>query len=378
MLLVAGMAALALVATGCDDGGGGNDVIDVQDVQDQGTDPGPDDPGTDPGTDLGLQPDCCLVDYGYDPGPCVKVCGAAVCGPSNCEGETCGECADVATTCVQGVCEANCDWPVFKADVAWGPAGAISSLTTPADAAVVKTLCFDYTGDGLGDNGLKGLAGQVNGPLADAVSGGSIAILFELVGVADFTTTASFQLNGLLGTSTATPPTTTGDFYVQEASYITEVCQPMIYFEGASIADGKLAAGPSEFRLSIPISEGLVIDATLIQAKVKASITAGATADGFAATEGVLSGVLTKEQLVTAIAKLQASCDAAPANAKPDFCSYLKVATSAMNLLFDLHQVGDGTFVAKTKDLPGDAASVCLSYTLSTAKVVGFEPVVTP
>ena len=156
----------------------------------------------------------------------------------------------------------------------------------------------------------------------------------------------------------------------------------MIFFPGAKIVAGAMSAGPSEFQLSIPISEGLVIDATLIQAKVKANLTAGGTANGFAATEGVLSGVLTKQQLETAIAKLQASCDAAPANAKPDFCSYLKVATSAMNLLFDLHQViddqGNLTFVAKTKDLPGDAASVCLSYSLSTAKVVGFEPVVTP
>jgi hypothetical protein len=126
--------------------------------------------------------------------------------------------------------------------------------------------------------------------------------------------------------------------------------------------------------LSIPVSEGLVIDATLIQAKVKANITAGATADGFAATEGVLSGVLTKQQLETAIAKLQASCDAAPADAKPDYCSSLKVALSAMNLLFDLHQVGDGTFVARTKELPGDAASVCLTFTLSKARVVDMAP----
>jgi hypothetical protein len=386
MLLVAGMAVLALVATGCDDGGGGDDVMDVQDVQDQ---------GTDQGTDPGSLPDCCGTDRGpedpgpldpgpLDPGPCVKTCGDRVCGASNCDGETCGECTAANTTCdtLKGICVPTCDWPTFKPTITWGPTGAISSLTTPADAAVVKSLCFDYTGDGLGDNGLKGLAGQVNGPLADAVSGGSIAILFELAGVTDFTTTASFQLNGLLGKSTATPAATTGDFQVQEASYVTDICTPMIYFEGASIADGKLAAGPSMFQLSIPISEGLVIDATLIQAKVKASITAGATADGFAATDGVLSGVLTKEQLEAAIAKLQASCDAAPANAKPDFCSYLKVAVSAMNLLFDLHQViddqGNLTFVAKTKDLPGDAASVCLSYSLSTAKVVGFEPVVTP
>jgi hypothetical protein len=267
---------------------------------------------------------------------------------------------------------------VFKADIDWGPAGAISSLTTPTDAAVVKSLCFDYTGDGLGDNGLKGLAGQVNGPLADAVSGGAIAILFELPGVTDFANTGSFQLNGLLGKSAATPVATTGDFTVQEASYITEVCQPMIYFKNASITAGALAAGPSEFQLSVPVSDGVVIDATVLQAKIKADVTAGATTAGFEATNGVLSGILTKQELETALARLQATCDAAPANAKPDFCSYLKVATSAMNLLFDLHQVGDGTFVAKTKELPGDAASLCLTFTLSQAKITGFEPSAAP
>lgn len=309
---------------------------------------------------------------------CVPACTDRECGADGCDG-FCGECAVANTTCDQlkGKCVATCDWATFAPTLKpWGPAGAIATLTTPADAAVVKALCFDYTGDGLGDNGLKGLAGQVNGPLADAVSGGSIAILFELLAVTDFANTASFQMNGLLGTSTATPPATTGDFYVQEASYVTDICQPMIYFEGAKIVAGALSAGPSQFQLSIPIDADLVIDATLVQAQVKGNITAGATANGFAMTEGVLSGVLTKQQLETAIAKLQASCDAAPADAKPSFCSYLKVATSAMALLFDLHQNGDGTFSAKTKELPGDAASVCLSYTLATAKVIDFEPVV--
>ena len=202
--------------------------------------------------------------------------------------------------------------------------------------------------------------------------------LFELAGVTDYLNTATFQLNGLLGKSTATPAATTGDFQVQEESYVTNICKPMIYFEGATIVAGALAAGPSQFQLSIPIQTDLVIDATLIQAKLKANITAGATADGFAATEGVLSGVLTKQQLDAAIAKLQASCDAAPAASKPSFCSYLKVVTSAESLLFDLHQNGDGTFAAKTKDLTGDAASVCLTYTLSTAKVTGFVPAATP
>jgi hypothetical protein len=130
--------------------------------------------------------------------------------------------------------------------------------------------------------------------------------------------------------------------------------------------------------LSVPVSDGVVIDATVLQAKIKADVTAGATTAGFEATNGVLSGILTKQELETALARLQATCDAAPANAKPDFCSYLKVATSAMNLLFDLHQVGDGTFVAKTKELPGDAASLCLTFTLSQAKITGFEPSAAP
>ena len=311
--------------------------------------------------------------------PCVPVCTNRTCGTNGCGG-TCGTCADAATVCDEllGKCVTKCDWTTFKPALTWGPVGAVATLQTPADATVVKTTCFDYTGDGNGDNGLKGLAGQVNGPLSDAVSGGSIAILFELAGVTDFTNTASFQLNGLLGKSTATPAATTGDFYVQDTSYVQDICMPMIYFTGASITAGELAAGPAQFQLSIPIQTDLVIDATLIQAKVKAKITAGGDANGYAATEGVLSGVLTKAQLDTALAKLQASCDAAPAASKPSFCSYLKVAASAESLLFDLHQNGDGTFAAKTKDLPGDAASVCLTYTLATAKVVGFVPAATP
>jgi len=50
------------------------------------------------------------------------------------------------------------------------------------------------------------------------------------------------------------------------------------------------------------------------------------------------------------------------------------VARSAMALLFDLHQNGDGTFSPKSKELPGDAASVCLTFGASKAKVIGFPP----
>ncbi len=308
---------------------------------------------------------------------CVPSCGTRVCGDDGCGG-SCGDCGtDKTCDPLQGICIDNCDWATDK-PMTWGPVGAVSALQTPADAEVVKATCFDYTADGLGDNGLKGLAGQVNGPLADAVNGGDIAILFELFGVTDFQNTASFQLNGLMGESTAEPPATTGDFYIDESSYVTEICQPMIYFKNAKIENGVLSAGPSEFRLSIPISEEVMIDATLIQAQLKGTIANGDAATGFELTGGVLSGVLTKEELQTAIDTLQAECDAAPATDKPSYCSYLTVAKSAMNLLFDMHQVkgedGSLTFVPKSKENPGDAASVCLTYTLSKAKVIGYKP----
>lgn len=304
---------------------------------------------------------------------CTPNCDGRNCGPDGCDkGGTCGTCTgtdvcDLST----GTCVEKCDWTTDK-PTTWGPSGVISALQTPADLAVVQATCFDYTDDGKGDNGLKGLASQVNGPLSDAINGGDIGIVFELAGVTDLANTPSFQLNGLLSTSTATPPVLTGDFVVSEESYIQDTCLPMIYFKGAKIEGSKLTTPPSEFRLSIPVQEGLVIDATLIQAQLKGDIKAGGDLNGFELENGVLSGVLTKQQLQAAVAKLQETCDTT--TPKPDFCSYLTVVNSAMGLLFDLHQVGDGTYVPKSKENPGDAASVCLVYGLSKAKIVGFEP----
>ena len=147
----------------------------------------------------------------------------------------------------------------------------------------------------------------------------------------------------------------------------------------ARIVDGNLTATSPELWVKM-IGFGFMWPELLPlhQAKLKARVVSGG-ASGVVLAEGVLSGVALKDDLNTMVANMQATCDAAPAGAKPDFCSYLTVATSAMALLFDLHQVIDDqgklTFVAKSKENPGDAASVCLTYDLSKAKVIGFEPV---
>ncbi len=307
------------------------------------------------------------------------ICGSRECGSDGCGG-TCGTCGSYAVCNeINGTCVDRCVWASEKPG-SWGPTGAITSLQTPADAEIVKATCFDYTGDGLGDNGLKGLAGQINGPLADAVNGGDLSFLFEMVGVTNFVNAPAFRWNALSGRSTATPPATSGDFYVEEGSYDTATCLPKMYFDPTTISGGRLAGGPAGFHLPFPISADVTVELNLLQAKVEGTVTNGSTTTGYAMNSGVLSGVLTKADLQTALDTLQAQCDAAPATDKPDFCSYLTVAKSAMALLFDMHQVIDPetgalTFIPKSKENPGDAASVCLTFSLSKAKIVGWAPV---
>ena len=364
-----GVAAMLLALAACS-GSSGLQGDDAPVQPDLPGDPGnadlPDVPGD---AALDTAPEA-VADVAAD--ACTPDCAGHSCGDDRCGG-SCGACTAPHTTCdpVQGKCVTTCDWATEK-PAAWGPAGHVSALQTLADATVVKATCFDYTGDGIGDNGFKAMAGQFNGPLFDAIGNGSLVLLFELAGVTDFDNTASFQLNGLLGASTTTPPATTGDFQVQEASYITGNCQPRYLLGGASIMARALAAGPSELHLSIPIEADLIFDASLIQVKAKGTLNPGAGADGVEMTDGVLSGVLTQQQWDSAIARLQAACDAAPAAAKPSFCSYLNAQPDFS--WYDLHVNGDGTFSAKTKDLPGDALSVCFSFTLSKARVVGFAP----
>ena len=323
-------------------------------------------PGTDVPVvaDLPADPGDALPDVSPDVAPDVAPDAVPEIAPDACTPD-CGD-----HPC--GQCVPTCDWTTDKPTTC-GPAGSLSSLQTPVEIAAVQSTCFDYTGDGLGDNGFKLVGGQINGPLAGAVNDGGIAFLFELVGGTNFTNAASFPLNGLLVDSTATPPATFGDFLVREASYLPDLCRPTFLFPGATITDGVLAAGPAEFQFSIPVGTDFVIDVTLIQVKVKGTLKNGG-ADGFELTDGVLSGVLTRQQIEAALARQYAFCDAAPADARPTYCDSVKTSMSPMPLLLDLHQVGDGTFVAKTKELPGDAASVCLTFTLSKARVVGFAP----
>lgn len=303
-------------------------------------------------------------------------CGDKECGDSPCldtEGVAipCGVC-DVDNVCNEMVnkCYPECVFP-DGLPTTWGKAGVVNYLRVPANAEE-KLVCFDYTGDDLGDCGLTGLASQVNPPLTDMMDGGDMAIIFEFAAVTDFTTTADFTMKGLLG-APVVAGTLAGDMYVDQSSYMEDTCLPMIFFEGSSIAEGNLAAGPGNFRISVPLSEELLLTVNLIDTQIKAALTADDT--GVSAEDGVLSGVVTKAELTAIIDSIQVECDKDPQpESVKDICPYLAVARGAMAMLFDLHQDGMGGYIAKDAENPGDAASLCLNFTLAKAVVTGYTP----
>lgn len=316
------------------------------------------------------------------PDECVVECGPNSCGTA----DGCGTCGE-GQVCVEmtGTCEDTCVYP-DDLPTTWGKTGVVNSLHVPANATE-KEPCFDYTGDGLGDCGLTGLASQVNGPLADMMTEGSIAIMFEFANVTDFTATADFTLQGLMGESqtcdaVAGTCTLAGDMWVDEGSYMEDTCMPMIFFEGSSIADGALAAGPGNFTISVPLSADLLLTVHLVNAQIKADITEMTV--GVTAADGVLSGVVTKQELTSIIASLEAECAKDPIpEAVADICPYIGVAKSAMAMLFDMHQCddsevgcpeGSGTYIAKDAEHPGDAASLCLTFTLAESNITGYKP----
>ncbi|NOZ01299.1 MAG: hypothetical protein GXP54_05350, partial [Deltaproteobacteria bacterium] len=282
---------------------------------------------------------------------CTPECTDKECGDDGCAGECAPGCSG-DDTCYLGKCVGPCDLPS-----AWDPTGVLTSLQSPADAAVVGELCPDFSGDGKGDNGLKALASMINPELTKAIEGGDMGILFEFNGVNDDET--DFTLVGLVG---APESTGSSSFQIETAAYDPE-CNPLISFPNSSIISDELAAGPSIFTLDLAalgvqeVPLVLAIDNTQISGTVTYK-----GADGVEVTDGVLAGVLTKELVDQALDAAKEACNVPdPAS----FCSYLKLADQFLPMLFDLDLDNDGT---------KDAASVCFQFTMGKATITGFKP----
>lgn len=355
-------AVAAWVACGGDDGGTNNG----------GTDTTPDVIGEGTGGDVPLiettpevQPEV-VVDTPKEEEICVPNCEGKVCGLDGCGGQ-CGSGCPEGQICTakQDKCVVPCD-PTTEV-TSWAKTGGLSSLYTlpeATDTRKVEDTCPDFSGDGKGDNGLKSLASTINGELKKMVANGEFNIIMEFQGVTDFQNTASFKLVGLIGepdpTDTTVPPE---KWLVMPESYNPETCDPYIAFEGAKIEAGKMKAGPTTFSLTLSIAElGGSLTFTLEQGQVAMDIKD----DKVTAENGVLAGVLTKQQIDATLDRAKQQCDVPE---PPDFCSYLPMADSFLPMLFDLDLDKDGV---------EDAASLCLVFGLRGVTVTGFVPADTP
>ena len=309
--------------------------------------------------------DCGFWDEPKDPGPEADVATDA-CAP-DCEGKGCGPdgCGGVCGTCTntdKPVCNpatGACGPQVCTFPTTWGPVGVVATLQIPGDAPG-SAACPDLSGDGVGDNGLMELAPTWNPQLATAIPS-IVAILFEFVGVDDPTTdNPAFKLVVLMGKPTAPGATT---YQVDPASYDLATpsgeCRPLIFFDGAKIAKKSLTAGPSLLSLTIPVQElGGNVSATIQHTRLSATLVDGS----LTASDGLLSGILTKDQVDAFLLKLEVVCQAPD---PPDLCKQLESPKPFPMITFDPDLDKDGK---------KDAASLCFRFTLAGGTIVGMKP----
>lgn len=231
--------------------------------------------------------------------------------------------------------------PVPTDDQYSGPFSYVWRIQLPQSGTDAE-CCFDFTGDGVTDNGLGTLTGalgaispdtDIQATLDSAVADGSIALLLEYAGLDETTKTGATQLWFYLATNDVDgdgsgdqawdPALKAGEgiFQVQPTSLAADG-SPLIKFEAASIDSNVLSAGPGDFPLSLPIPGLLTLDVTIKQATLEADVRSEASgifttdadidSDGDGTPEvwggGKLGGVIPVEQVINILNDLANDC----------------------------------------------------------------------
>lgn len=300
-------------------------------------------------------------------GVCVPDCTDKDCGSDGCGGfcgSVDGMCADADEFCLDNHCMAFCEDAMYPSS--WSPAGVLADYYVPGTTATTDYAamdqCFDYNGDMSPDNALASLAVLINGALTenkDLIPG----ILMEFVSVTDFANTTSFRLNALIGTPMETSRAAP-EYWVYDGSYATDglTCDPAVSFPQAKIEGGLLTAGPNSFSMAIPIS-GVPLSVTLRNERITATVTSGA--DGVTMEQGVLGGVLSRDEIEVALARVNAYCDSLEPEA-PDWCTYMSSVEALLPDLYDLDLNDDCPPNATVSEAKAcmDALSLCVYFKL--------------
>jgi len=315
-------------------------------------------------------------DVTTDPNPCTTAPGARCSsdnmgvvtstGPGTCtaSGAT-ASCAYAETTtacgtdkvCAAGACVDTgdaCDY-TFGDRVSY--VTEIKVVTAPVGAPTANDCCFDFTDDGKNDNALGNLlnnalvlqAFNVNMTLEEQIADGGLVLLLETLNVTNITASSGVTVNGFYGADgdadVANNAFGTSPFIVNPSSFATGTAQPIIAFTDATIASSTLTAGPSIFRLSIPLlgaSLDLAINGTRFESSVEEGelgLDKGLAMGG--ADGGKLGGYVGMRDLAAAFnTYLNAECTCV--SKKNDALEYVTVNTGATSETLNVN-IKDGT-----------------------------------
>lgn len=235
------------------------------------------------------------------------VAGSTPCGDGVCSG---GACVSSVAACGYA----------FSDDVSYITELRLGST---ADDGTDK-CCFDFDGDGEVDNkigdlvklvmGFPQVTADVNNVIADNIASGKFTLLMEAVGLDQLPSDGEVDLKLFYGTDTDTDAANNvagnGTFTADLFSFADGTATPVTSFDNAVISNGNLFAGPSVFRLTIPLQNGLVINGDIKNARLEGKLSAGpngglaVAGDGFGAK---LGGVFHQDQLFGALNNFVAS-----------------------------------------------------------------------
>ncbi len=263
-------------------------------------------------------------------GTCTDDSGSAACAYGTASETAC----DAGETCTNGACVAAgdaCDY-VFDGAVSYVSHLAIGSQDASTDPPS-DTCCFDFGGADSGiDNSLGDLlriaaafVGDLNASITEQLEDGTLTLLLETVGVDDAVNDSDLTINGFYGEDSDTDFADNlggmETFKVNKSSFIAGTASPLITFPGATITDGVLEAGPTLFSLSIPILEGVTLQADINDTRVEGNVAVGPNGSGLTmdgtATSPVtgetlgakLGGVIKETDLYAALNGFMASSD---------------------------------------------------------------------
>ncbi len=260
-------------------------------------------------------------------------------------GDTCysGECLGDNTACV---CK-----PLFE-DATKVTSALLGTGETDGEA-------LDVNGDGTLDNAFGGLAGLANGPLDDAVVGGSVMLLAEFRSMTP-TSVVMAVYNGSLaaGFEACGFQTETCSYEVDSAMVLADTCEPLVNLPGTLSGNLLSAGGPgTAMPFSIPLTETAILNITLYMVRFQGTLT---IVDGnVTGMTGILAGAITETDLMAAI-------DALP----PDALSGVGMTPAQLKMLLPALVPND---ISTTGGAP-NAKSIGLKLQAIDGIITGVKP----